>query len=63
MKVIEEYKIKWINEVFTIRLLSNGEHRCSCKKFKKQSYITDYCYHIKMYYEGKLEMLELRRFM
>jgi len=36
MKRLEEYILDYACKLYTIRMYTDGEYRCSCNKYKKQ---------------------------
>jgi len=59
-KRLEEYIIEYAGKENTIRLYTDGEHRCSCNKFAKQGWAD--CLHIKALKNNTARLLQARRF-
>lgn len=61
MKILEQYTIRRFGENFTVKLYTNGEHRCSCNHFHAVNIWGD-CPHITAVKNNTAIILEAQRF-
>jgi len=61
MKILEQYTIISFGELFTVRLYTNGETRCSCNKFHAFNFWGE-CSHVKAVKNNTAKFVEAKRF-
>jgi len=59
-KRLEEYDINYACKIHTVRMYTDGEYRCSCNKYKKQTFLR--CNHIQAIQNGNARIVGARRY-